>query len=328
MPNHITNVLTITGPPDDVSALRDLCVVKDDKGILRFDLDRVIPMPQVITATQRDFKDATMRGFGDVHVHLYARACVEDRFCYVTDRYPWMPSDVERWRDVKTWIERDLPLAAVYGKRALVAAAETGFAGWYDWCCDNWGTKWNAYDYIERESLARVPGRFVPEFQTANGIPEPVFAELSKRWPAITIDVVSIDEGGPQYVGKYVGGTGRVEEVPDDDDRYFTVYGRHPNQDDRDDEIEGATPRQPNRSIGSKSKSSRRGRAVGGKARQVTAPAPDAFSRLAEVLRADAAIHDNALTRVARFLCGELDRQASEIEALRAAVDAGKDDGR
>lgn len=50
-----------------------------------------------------------------------------------------------------------------------------GENNWYDWCCENWGTKWNAEDVnIDGESISML---------TAWAPCIPVIAELAKRFP-------------------------------------------------------------------------------------------------------------------------------------------------
>lgn len=58
--------------------------------------------------------------------------------------------------------------------------------GGYEWCCNHWGTKWNAYEIaVDYDTIS---------FQTAWSTPHPIFEELSKRMPGVTIEVEYADE--------------------------------------------------------------------------------------------------------------------------------------
>lgn len=52
---------------------------------------------------------------------------------------------------------------------------EYGHDTWYDWSCDNWGTKWNACHtyYVDEFNI---------EFDTAWSTPIPIFKEISKKY--------------------------------------------------------------------------------------------------------------------------------------------------
>ena len=51
-------------------------------------------------------------------------------------------------------------------------------AGGYDWCIENWGTKWNAYSIkFDRLSV---------RFDTAWSPPEPVIIALAKKFPNVS----------------------------------------------------------------------------------------------------------------------------------------------
>jgi hypothetical protein len=80
--------------------------------------------------------------------------------------------------------------------------------------------------------------RFMFTFQTANGVPRPIFAKLAAMYPLARFDVESIDEGGWEYEATYEGGVEtRFAEVPESNDRYLRVYGRKcPVYDDDDDD--------------------------------------------------------------------------------------------
>jgi hypothetical protein len=233
MANHITTVCAVTGPIDDVNALRALCIVKDEKEILRFDFERVIPMPPICREVESGSESHTGLWALTGLAHIQFLSIGTSPAAHLP---PGATGTLGYYDDTRKWLEQNRPDILEKGRKMLACLRETGSLSWYEWSCDHWGTKWNAYEFLDR---SRAEGRSVFEFQTANGIAEPIFEALAKRWPAITIDVVAIDEGGPQYVGKYTNGSGSVEKMPDDDDRYFTVYGRRPNQDE-DEESETA----------------------------------------------------------------------------------------
>jgi hypothetical protein len=58
--------------------------------------------------------------------------------------------------------------------------------GGYEWCCTNWGTKWNAYDIAYQWDTVT--------FNTAWSTPEPIWRELSRRFPTLNLVVDYADE--------------------------------------------------------------------------------------------------------------------------------------
>lgn len=237
MPNHITTLCTITGDAEKVEAFRVVHITAGEesgKPFERFDFETIVPKPQCVKDTERGWA-VGQENVGDAQVELYARALLANRRHFLTpsERFPWMPADVQRWGDVITWLDRTSPGAAKWGRASLVCAAETGYPGWYEWSCANWGTKWGSYQYKERE---RSPGRFVFDFQTAWSVPVPILNRLADIWPELLIETESIDEGGGEYVGRFHGVERSLERVPDDDARYLRVYGEpRPTYDDEDD---------------------------------------------------------------------------------------------
>lgn len=109
-----------------------------------------------------------------------------------------------------------------------------GYWSWYDWACDKWGTKWNAYSivmpvqevkkritrgYRYRDTHARAYGKrvfkkklvrhaasgadLVIRFQTAWGSPEPIFEEMAKRFPHLEFHIRYADEDTGSNCGQY-----------------------------------------------------------------------------------------------------------------------------
>lgn len=65
-----------------------------------------------------------------------------------------------------------------------------GFFSWYGWCEKHWGTKSNAEDV-----LVKVLGDSIEiRFATAGAFPEPVFVALSKTFPTLAFEVLTVDE--------------------------------------------------------------------------------------------------------------------------------------
>ena len=85
-----------------------------------------------------------------------------------------------------------------------------GADSWYDWCCENWGTKWNASDtYIIDDNEI--------EFSTAWSCPLNIFKELSKQFSGVEIAVDFADEDIGSNCGKITFLNGEIEEYIDMD---------------------------------------------------------------------------------------------------------------
>ena len=85
-----------------------------------------------------------------------------------------------------------------------------GADSWYDWCCENWGTKWNATStYIIDDNEI--------EFSTAWSCPVNIFKELSRQFSGVEIVVEFADEDIGSNCGKITFLNGEIEEYIDMD---------------------------------------------------------------------------------------------------------------
>lgn len=80
-----------------------------------------------------------------------------------------------------------------------------GCTTWYDWCCNNWGTKWNAYSN-EQEDEDTI------SFETAWSNPEPVMLKLSEMYPEAIIEHWWADEDMGSNDGYRVYQGGKIIE--------------------------------------------------------------------------------------------------------------------
>jgi len=118
-------------------------------------------------------------------------------------------------------------------KNALYAEGEKyvsnyenyGAFTWYEWCIENWGTKWNASDtYFDDE--ADDDEVIAVDFQTAWNYPEPIadyFVEVvSPEYPDDTITWTYVNEDEPETIYTLTIENGDVEETEeiDEDELY------------------------------------------------------------------------------------------------------------
>lgn len=77
-----------------------------------------------------------------------------------------------------------------YGKSLSTLKERYGADNWYDWRCNNWGTKWNSChgEYDKETQQLR--------FDTAWSVPEPILAKLAQDNPDKKLDVYSEEETG------------------------------------------------------------------------------------------------------------------------------------
>jgi hypothetical protein len=240
MPNHITTLCTVTGPDADVEAFKARHIVqhfeKDDgvhKAFDTFDFETVTPMPASVRATSRDFTKGD--NAGDLEVEQYAIALLGGRD--EAHHYPYphhLPADCDTNESLMDHLRTKAPSVEKWARASLLAASDTGYPGWYEWSCANWGTKCNSYKY---ELRSFEPGRLVFRFDSAWAPPRPVLRKLGELWPTLCIETISVDEGGwPNKFGRYHHGEIEEIEAPQSDSVFTLVMGRPPEKGEEDEE--------------------------------------------------------------------------------------------
>lgn len=110
---------------------------------------------------------------------------------------------------------------------------------WYSWRCDNWDTKWGAYDCVIEDPDYKT-GQFEFKFETAWSVPMPIFKKLVQLWPSIEMRVDSFDEGWNFY-NKLIFKDGQLNQFTDEhpnDEQYERVYGHRPERSEDEEDLE------------------------------------------------------------------------------------------
>ncbi len=203
MPNHVTNLIRITGDPDTVKGI--LNNIKSDKfGVGTVDFEKIIPMPETLHIEAGSRTDRGLKAY-----------------CEFLERYVYGKNAAEALIALKQ-IPEEKEKAFLYsrneikpeewelGKTAWHNIQKYGFPTWYEWSVANWGTKWNAYgfeadtDYGKEKEI---------RFLTAWSAPHPILEKLAKMFPDVKLEHEWADEDIGINCGRYVYYDGeRIEE--------------------------------------------------------------------------------------------------------------------
>lgn len=185
MPNWVQNDIYLHGEEKDIKKVLELVKSEDSE----FDFDKIIPMPKTLNlpagghddqsiqyaiskkskAEQAEIKVALVKAqcdfygnyFKKIYGHIFTTEELEKcakEFETQTNRSPFDNTNYEGL-GIKTLED----LGNMYIHNILTYGCDT----WYDWCCENWGTKWNACEVcMGRDSIS---------FQTAWSVPDPIF---------------------------------------------------------------------------------------------------------------------------------------------------------
>ena len=118
----------------------------------------------------------------------------------------------------------------------LVAAEEAnlkkhGYKNWYDWCVNNWGTKWNAGGdndamQVDYDEDVNNQGIALFQFDTAWAPPLGVLDKLSATHPELSIEC-RYSEPGVGFFGVWTDGHDRcyeTEQFPKSTDAFWTQH--------------------------------------------------------------------------------------------------------
>lgn len=177
MPNYVINKVVINGSVETISKVKKQILNYDDGegNVSDFSFQTIIPRPKSL-----DIENSTMV---DKAIE-YIRAN-DDEKALIKSTY---------FQD-KEYYEKYISLA----NKAIENIKKYGYKDWYDWNRNNWGTKWDAMEV----SVDADDTTISLDFQTAWSTPEPVFLELAKQYPDITIQVEYADEDLGHNCGTY-----------------------------------------------------------------------------------------------------------------------------
>jgi len=101
-----------------------------------------------------------------------------------------------------------------------------GFPTWYEWCCENWGTKWNACEVeLDRENKTL-------SFDTAWAAPEGIITALANKYPDLEWEWTYADEDTGCNTGIYTHTAGvlaftNVENLSNEAyELYISLWGK------------------------------------------------------------------------------------------------------
>jgi hypothetical protein len=184
MPNWCSLDCSINGPAEDIDKFKRTHFRKIEDGELGLDFNTVIPMPE---GMQND-------SFADYDA-LFALGEEFSPAGNIADLFRGSPSlaDLDRrtYKDVATkeqlleWFEENRPDDLLAARHQIVWHRKTGFYDSFEWCCANWGTKWNCHDFRMRPDATS----FDFSFYTAWSPPVPVFDKLAELHPSLTLSV-------------------------------------------------------------------------------------------------------------------------------------------
>lgn len=232
MPNYVYTTIELPSVEDAQKVWDAMSSAADGGEIEYFDFNKLIPMPETLdiedgTVTTDAIAIALFSGEPRFkHAHDVFVQYLDQRGFAHADSV-WNAYLGEAWRNVHTprveireieynGLEPEMAasiakdFARVGNERKAdakrIAKAESmidvyasnlvnyGHVTWFEWCNENWNTKWNACE-------SEKSGRFIT-FSTAWSAPIPVFEKLVSRFADIPMDIYWYEEQGIEYVGE------------------------------------------------------------------------------------------------------------------------------
>ena len=177
MPNHVKNIVKMEG----ITKLPLFKTEYDEyekRDVVCFDFNKIIPMPESLNVESGSMET--------VAIEAVNRKLSQRRYDFQQAYSRPQMSDEDYQQRLKNYGKTEEELLEL-GLQYIANKVRYGATSWYDWCCDNWGTKWNAYSNEQEEEDTII-------FETAWSNPEPVMLKLSEMYPEATIEHWWADE--------------------------------------------------------------------------------------------------------------------------------------
>lgn len=188
MPNHVRNIIKMQGITE-----RDLFTEVD--GVRCFDFNKVLRMPESLNMISGTETNMAIVYFMTKRLERKIDTIPKELKDLIKSPL-WSPKGSDWWigeviNRLLEWEKRhtseDKNRLYDKGRQYVDNYFRYGSTTWYDWCCRNWGTKWNAYDceQIDENTI---------KFSTAWSRPEPIMKLLALMYPDARIEHWWADE--------------------------------------------------------------------------------------------------------------------------------------
>lgn len=187
MPNYVRNELTIMGLKEDIQKCLDYCKSEDRT----FDFNKIVPMPAELDIADSSINNSailcyllTLNHEEDIFKARNVLKTVPDLFYGTLDEAVMNANfpKFENLNEQKEYVE--------LGEKLVDNCSKYGCTTWYDWCCNNWGTKWNALE----SSIDLNENDCLVCFDTAWSAPVPIISTLSEKFPDLIFNLKYADE--------------------------------------------------------------------------------------------------------------------------------------
>lgn len=197
MPNHITNRLTINGSPDAVKKVLEAISGTFESGNpMYIDFNRIKPMPESLMIESGSNTDVSMSLYSMVKHGMESTPILE-----------WTAKSIQNMLDeanlpftndgIRQFVQDTEQGQMLYklGETGQSNLEQYGAANWYNWCINEWGTKWNAYE----QSIA---GNTITFLTAWSGVPE-LLQQVAAQHPDIEFEYMYADEDWGQNTGEF-----------------------------------------------------------------------------------------------------------------------------
>ena len=223
MPNWVQNRLTIYGQETEVEKCLLFCKSEDSD----FDFDKIVPMPKnlditcgssTIQAAAYVYSLLSDKQLKAVSGMLKTKTTTEDGGFPPVERSwfdviqeclnkkPEWNHKIDSWTPNGSDIECGAETFEEYGRIVLNNILNYGYAEWYTWRCDHWGTKWTANHVVIDRSSQTGHGQ-EPQAtvycQTACSCPAQIVYALSEKYPELKFILAYADEDLGNNCGQF-----------------------------------------------------------------------------------------------------------------------------
>lgn len=246
MPNHTANQLKCVGPFNKILELIAFVSTPPAEGETKgsnFSLNKIIPMPESLHITSG----------GTVNLGIAIIKLLEENdptlfkedWAYKRAEDPSLRNaSLEVLKSFARTVVADKHVDLEESRKAIKNRELYGYQDWYGWACDNWDTKWDAYDvgewtYVQNmDNDAESTGTLY--FETAWSPPIKVIQALAQKFPELELTLHYSDEGGG-FVGYSTFHGEEYEEFAKEWDseegkEILQLLGRYYEDEDEDEE--------------------------------------------------------------------------------------------